>query len=83
MPSQEGVPVFILGDDVSAFVIARSPCGEAIQTASAERILACFAALAMTMREAAECSTLVPRTQRSAPSAVRCRAGAHSVDGNP
>ncbi|MEY9179104.1 hypothetical protein ABIG06_000811 [Bradyrhizobium sp. USDA 326] len=32
-------------------VIARSPCDEAIQTASADAFLDCFAALAMTERE--------------------------------
>src|SRR3954447_14115841 len=41
-------------------------------------ILDCFATLAMTMwRERTPDSTLVPRTQRSVPSTVRCRAGAH------
>jgi len=40
--------------------------------------LDCFAALAMTMwGERAPNSALVPRTQRSASSTVRCRAGAH------
>jgi hypothetical protein len=38
----------------------------------------CFAALAMTvLKQRASHSTLVPRTQCSATSAVRCRAGAH------
>ncbi|MET3908087.1 hypothetical protein ABID59_002428 [Bradyrhizobium sp. S3.3.6] len=32
-------------------VIARSPCDEAIQTASTEAFLDCFAALAMTEQE--------------------------------
>ncbi len=51
---------------------------EAIQNPSAEKILDCFAALAMTWREPVLTPTaLVPRTQRSASSAVRCRAGAH------
>jgi len=33
---------------LSPLVIARSPCDEAIQTASTEAFLDCFAALAMT-----------------------------------
>jgi len=36
---------------LSPLVIARSPCDEAIQTASAETFLDCFAALAMTEQE--------------------------------
>jgi hypothetical protein len=36
---------------LSPLVIARSPCDEAIQTASTEAFLDCFAALAMTEQE--------------------------------
>ncbi|MDD1522050.1 hypothetical protein C7U65_23725 [Bradyrhizobium sp. WBAH23] len=38
-------------------VIARSPCDEAIQSLSVEKILDCFAALAMTIVETAELAT--------------------------
>ena len=76
MPSQEGVPVFIC---VMTSRLCHCERSEAIQNLSAERLWIA-SALAMTAYKAIARSALVPRTQRSVPSTVRCRAGAHAVD---
>ncbi|RXG92572.1 hypothetical protein EAS61_09835 [Bradyrhizobium zhanjiangense] len=51
-------------------VIARSPCDEAIQSASREKMLDCFAALAMTAGVSISLNAEIPRHRNMAGFAV-------------